>query len=90
MVKSRIPLRCRMGQHSETYLDTLIVTNMEIRRCKVCQQITDAMHAEVWAFEEQALQDLRDVSPISERYRQVRRLVKGMLQARNYPIPDGM
>ncbi len=83
-------MRCRMGQHSETYLDTLVVTNVEIQRCKLCQAIPDPIHAELWAFEERAMEDLQEVSPIGERHRRVRRLVKGMMQSRNYPIPDGM
>lgn len=78
--KSKIPISCRLGRHDQTYSDSLIVVDVEVKRCRFCHAIPDPVQAELWELESLTMEALQDM-PLRERFRRVRYVVLGAMQA---------
>ena len=88
--KAKARIGCHLGQHGETYLDPLVVTDIEVKRCKTCNAIPDSWEAQIAELEIQTMQDLHDINPLRARHQRVREVVLAAWNSHQLPVRDSV
>lgn len=73
--KTKPPIDCDRGFHSDTYESPLIVTNVTVKRCVLCNDIPSKREYALWKYESDLLEELKEVRPVALRFRMVRERV---------------